>query len=159
MGVLLQLWWVFLTQCNDHEKIRWDECFANGSFIPAKNGGLRSARSSGARARSGWYGSMARVLRWGQSLEAASLAEVMLLERTLNTVAVRRPGIPSLPRQWVERLIADRGYGSNPLRAYLARRGIDPIIPVRRNHKRATHQNGRKLQRYRWRWIVERTFA
>jgi transposase len=32
-------------------------------------------------------------------------------------------------------------------------------MPARRHHKRATHQDGRKLRRYRWRWIVERMFA
>jgi len=58
-----------------------------------------------------------------------------------------------------ERLIADRGYDSNPLRARLAQLGIEPIIPARRNHTRAIHQDGRKLRRYRLRWIVERTFA
>src|ERR671917_1192279 len=95
----------------------------------------------------------------GAYLEAASPAEVALLERMLDTVAVGRPGKPGRPRTRPERLIADRGYDSNPLRARLARRGIEPIIPARRNHKRATHQDGRKLRRYRRRWIVERTFA
>ena len=38
-------------------------------------------------------------------------------------------------------------------------RGIEPIIPARRNNRKATHQDGRKLRRYRHRWIVERTFA
>jgi transposase len=55
--------------------------------------------------------------------------------------------------------MADRGDARNPLRARLARRGIAPIIPARRHHKHATHQDGRKLRRYRRRWIVERTFA
>lgn len=95
----------------------------------------------------------------GAYLDAASPAEVTLLEQTLDTVAVGRPGKPGRPRKRPERLIADRGYDSNPLRARLARRGIDPIIPARSNHKRATHQDGRKLRRYRRRWIVERTFA
>jgi hypothetical protein len=40
------------------------------------------------------------------------------------------------------------------LRARLARRGIEPIIPARLNHQRATHQDGRKLRRYRRRWVV-----
>jgi transposase len=31
--------------------------------------------------------------------------------------------------------------------------------PARRTHANATHQDGRKLRRYRHRWIVERTFA
>jgi transposase len=95
----------------------------------------------------------------GAYLAAASPAEVTLLETTLETVAVGRPGKPGRPRTRPERLIADRGYDSNPLRARLARRGIEPIIPARSNHKRATHQDGRKLRRYRRRWIVERTFA
>jgi transposase len=95
----------------------------------------------------------------GAYLEAASPAEVTLLERTLDTVAVGRPGKPGRPRKRPARLIADRGYDSNPLRARLAQRGIEPLIPARRNHKKATHQDGRKLRRYRRRWIVERTFA
>jgi len=64
MGVLLKLWRAFLAQLNGQQKIRWDECCADGSFVPAQKGGLRSARPSGARARSGWFWSMARVLRW-----------------------------------------------------------------------------------------------
>ncbi len=95
----------------------------------------------------------------GADLEAASPAEVTLLEKTLATVAVGRLGKPGRPRKRPERLIADRGDDRNPLRARLARRGIDPIIPARRHHQRATHQDGRKLRRYRRRWIVERTFA
>ncbi len=63
-GVLLKLWRAFLAQLNDQRKLRWDECFADGSFIPAKKGARRSGQPSGARAQSGWFWSMARVLRW-----------------------------------------------------------------------------------------------
>jgi transposase len=82
-----------------------------------------------------------------------------LLERTLDTMAVGRWGGPGRPRKRPERLIADRGYDCNPLREALKRRGIEPIIPARRNNPRASDQDGRKLRRYRRRWIVERTFA
>src|SRR5918912_2850286 len=92
----------------------------------------------------------------GAYLDAASPAEVTLLEQTLDTVAVGRPGKPGRPRKRPARLIADRGYDSNPLRARLARRGIEPIIPARRSHKNATHQDGRKLRRYRRRGDVGR---
>ena len=95
----------------------------------------------------------------GAYLAAASPAEVTLLEKTLDTVAVGRSGKPGRPRKHPERLVADRGYDSNKLRAALVRRGIEPIIPARRNNHQATHQDGRKLRRYRHRWIVERTFA
>jgi Transposase DDE domain len=91
----------------------------------------------------------------GADLEAAALAEVTRLEKTLDPVALGRPGRPGRPRKHPERLIADQGDGSNPLRARLARRGIEPIIPAQRTHKRATHQDGRKLRRYRRLRIVE----
>jgi len=95
----------------------------------------------------------------GVHLDSASPAEVTLLETTLETVAVSRAHHAGRPRQRPERLILDRAYDSNALRHRLAQRGIEPIIPVRSNNTKATHQDGRKLRRYRHRWIVERTFA
>jgi transposase len=92
-------------------------------------------------------------------MERAAPAEVTLLETTLDTVAVGRPGKPGRLWKRPDGLIADQGYDRNPLRARLAWRGIEPTIPARANHKRATHQDGRKLRCYRRRWIVERTFA
>jgi transposase len=157
-GVLLQLWRAFLALLNDQEKIRWDECFADGSFIPAKQG----AKSREDETRQGYKVDgcgRGRGYSVGTYLEAASPAEVTLLEKTPETVAVGRPGKPGRPRKRPTRLIADRGYDSNPLRARLTRRGIEPIIPARRNHQHATHQDGRKLRRDRRRWMVARTFA
>ena len=63
-GVLLALWRALLKTLNDRQKLRWNECFVDGSFAPAKKGAAKSARPSAARERSGWYWSMARVLRW-----------------------------------------------------------------------------------------------
>ena len=42
-----------------------------------------------------------------------------------------------LPPERPERLIADRGADRDPLRTRVARRGMEPILAVRRNHKRA----------------------
>jgi len=95
----------------------------------------------------------------GAYLDASSPAEVRLLEATLDTVAVTRPHRPGRPRKRLDRLIADRAYDSNAVRALLVRRGIEPIIPARITNQRATHQDGRKLRRYRRRWIVERTIG
>ena len=93
----------------------------------------------------------------GILVEAASPSEVKLLERTLDSVRVkRRRGERRRPHK-PERLIADRGYDSNPARALLVKREIEPIIPKRRNNRKATHQDGRKLRRYKRRWIIERT--
>ena len=95
----------------------------------------------------------------GVSVAAASPAEVTLLQATLDTVAVRRAGHPGRPRKRPDRLIADRGYDSNAVRATLVAQGIEPIIPARRNNTVATHQDGRKLRRYKRRWLIERTHA
>ena len=84
----------------------------------------------------------------GALLDSATPAEVKLAERLFPIVR----GKP-------ERLVADRGYDSNRLRAVLESRGTEPIIPARGRNFRATHQDGRKLRRYRNRWIVERTFS
>lgn len=56
-------------------------------------------------------------------------------------------------------LIGDRGYDSNALRAWLVANPIEPIIPARSNNRVATHQDGRKLRRYKKRWVIERTNA
>jgi transposase len=57
------------------------------------------------------------------------------------------------------RLIADKGYDSDPLRKRLKALKIDLIVPHRRNRKKPKTQDGRKLRRYRRRWKVERTVA
>lgn len=87
-------------------------------------------------------------------MEKASPSEVKLLEATLNN---GRIGGGRSKRRKPKRLIADRGYDSNKVRALLVKRDIEPIIPARSNNAVATHQDGRKLRRYRRRWIIERT--
>ena len=90
----------------------------------------------------------------GIHVEKASSSEVKLAEATLGNVRVkvakRKPGKP-------KRIMADRAYDSNKLRAQLAGRGIEPITPARGNNKVATHHDGRKLRRYPYPWIIERT--
>jgi len=93
----------------------------------------------------------------GVHLEAASPAEVKLLEATLKGVKMKkRRGKHRRPHK-PERLIGDRAYDSNPARLLLVKREIEPIIPKRKNNQVATHQDGRKLRRYKRRWIIERT--
>jgi transposase len=90
----------------------------------------------------------------GIHVEKASPSEMTLVEATLNNVKVktgkRKKGKP-------ERLIGDRGYDSNKVRAFLVKRGIEPIIPARGNNTVATHQDGRKMRRYKRRWKIERS--
>ena len=94
----------------------------------------------------------------GGCLASASPAEVTLLEPTLETIAVPRRG-RGRPRKNPRRIIADKGYDSDPLRERLKRRGIELICPYRKNNTRRLYHDGRKLRRYRRRWKVERSFA
>ena len=93
----------------------------------------------------------------GVRLESASPAEVTLAEATLAEVKVPRPR--GRPRQKPKRVIADRAYDSDPLRERLKKKGIDLIVPYRKNSKKRKHEDGRKLRRYKRRWIIERTNA
>lgn len=95
----------------------------------------------------------------GVSVAAASPAEITLLQDTLDAVSVQRAHHPGRPRKRPDRLIADRGYDSNAVRAALVAQDIEPIIPARTNNRVATHQDGRKLRRYKRRWLIERTHA
>ena len=93
----------------------------------------------------------------GVRLESASPGEVTLAEATLAEVRV--PRTKGRPRQKPERVIADRAYDSDPLRERLMKRGIELIVPYRSNNKQRRYEDGRKLRRYKRRWIIERTNA
>lgn len=66
-GVWLKIWRGFLKQLDERKQLKWSESFMDGSFAPAKKGALRSGKPSGARARSGWWWSTARVFLWETS--------------------------------------------------------------------------------------------
>ncbi len=56
-------------------------------------------------------------------------------------------------------MIADRAYDSDPLRERLKRRGIDLIVSYCKKSKCRHQEHGRRLRRYRRRWIVKHTNA
>jgi transposase len=94
----------------------------------------------------------------GNHLDSASPGEAILLEKTITQIAVPRPG-RGRPKQNPRRLIADKGYDSDPLRERLARKGIELICPYRSNNKAKKYQDGRKMRRYKRRYKVERKFS
>jgi transposase len=49
--------------------------------------------------------------------------------------------------------------GGGPMRERLKKRGIELIVPYRKNSRLRRYEDGRKLRRYKRRWIVERTHA
>ena len=85
--------------------------------------------------------------------DAANVAETQLAEAVLTGIpeAIDIPiGVP---------VIADRGYDSDPLREDLAEADFDLVAPHRKNREKPPTNDGRKLRRYKRRYVVERTFA
>jgi hypothetical protein len=54
-------------------------------------------------------------------------------------------------------VIADTAYDSDPSRQRLKKRGIELMAPCRENNRHRRYEDGRKLRRYKRRWIVEPT--
>ncbi len=71
---------------------------------------------------------------------------------------MRIPGKRGRPRKRLPLVIADRGYDSFPLKQRLLRRGTRLISPNLRTRKR-NREDGRRLRRYKRRWVIERTNA
>ena len=93
----------------------------------------------------------------GVRLESASPHEVTLAEATLAEVRVPQPR--GRPRQNPKRVIGDTAYDSDPLRGRMQRRKVELIAPYRENRKKRPYEDGRKMRRYKRRWIVERTHS
>ena len=67
-GVWLEVWRAFLAQLDAKGTLDWQEAFLDASFAPAKGGAKPWEPPSGARARSGWWWSTARVFLWEANL-------------------------------------------------------------------------------------------
>jgi transposase len=93
----------------------------------------------------------------GGTITSASPAEVRLAEETLETIKVPRQG-RGRPKSRPKRLIGDKAYDSDKLRASLGGRGIRLLVPYRRNRK-GKQTSPEVEERYRHRWKIERTFA
>ena len=93
----------------------------------------------------------------GATITAASFAEVRLAEETLGTIRVPRQA-RGRPKSRPKRLIGDKAYDSDQLRASLAGKGIRLLVPYRRNRK-GKKTSAQVEERYRHRWKIERTFA
>jgi transposase len=91
-----------------------------------------------------------RGLPLGAEITSASPHEVTLIEPLLE-----KRILPTKPR----RLLYDLAADSDPLRARLAKRGIELVCPHRENRKKPATQDGRKLRRYRRRWKIERSIG
>ena len=63
-GVWLTVWHKFLDELNERGWLQWEECFADGTFSPAKKGANASVKPAGERVRSLWWWQTARAFLW-----------------------------------------------------------------------------------------------
>ena len=88
----------------------------------------------------------------GITLAAATPLKVTLAEATLAAQVTPHRRLP-------RRLIADRGYHSNRMRARLAAHRVVLTSPYRANRTVRPFEDARRLHSCRRRWIVERSIA
>jgi len=89
----------------------------------------------------------------GADPDSASASEIKRLQPTLEKIAVPRQG-GGRPRQNPVRIIADKGYDSDPLGQRRLKGGIELICRQTKKDK-----DGGKLRPDRRRWKVEPTLA
>ena len=135
-GVFRKLWRIFLSQLNNKNRLRWEECYIDGTFIQAKKGGKQVGPTKRGKGTKLVIISDKKGLPIGVHTGSASISEMKLVEPTLEQVGIGR-GSRGRPRQKPDRLIGDKGYDSNRIREYLLKKGIEPIIPARRDIKEA----------------------
>ena len=96
------------------------------------------------------------VLTDGRGLPlAAEIASASPHEQALIEPLLEQRLIPKKPR----RLLYDLAADNDELRTRLARRRIELVCPHRKNRKKPSTQDGRKLRRYRRRWKIERSIS
>ena len=64
-GTLKNLWRAFPAQLNEQQRVRWDECFADGTFIAAKKRGAKAGKTKRGK------GTKLMVLADGEGLSSA----------------------------------------------------------------------------------------
>lgn len=62
--VWLDLWRAFLSELDKRGRLDWAEVFMDGTFAPAKKGGLKSEKPNVERVRSSWWWQTAKVFLW-----------------------------------------------------------------------------------------------
>jgi transposase len=93
----------------------------------------------------------------GSHTDPASPAEITFLDKALGEIRVPKGG-QGRPGTRRKRSIGDKAYDSDPARKKLRQRGINLLIPHRKNHRNVNRQDDRLWDRYKRRYIVERTF-
>jgi transposase len=152
-GVWEKLHLLILEELNAADKIDWSRGLIDATFAKAPEGGEDTGPNPTDRRKSG---TKHHVLTDAQGIPLAATttaANVNDVTQTFKVLAGMPAvgGKPGPKREKPERLQADRGYDSEPVRELLRWLGITPIIAKRKT------ENGSGLGVYRW--FVERTIS
>ncbi len=63
-GTWERIWRAFLTELDDRGRLAWETAFIDGTFAPAKKGGLTSDPPNAGKVQSAWYWWSVRVFLW-----------------------------------------------------------------------------------------------
>jgi transposase len=123
------------------------------------------------RSRGGWTTKLHLAADTSQTVMALKLTagqrgDSPQLQPVLDRISVPRPG-PGRPRKRPRRVLADKAYPSKANRRYLRQRGIQAVIPEKKDHRRNRTAKGRAGGRppafdreaYKQRNTVERTIG
>jgi transposase len=89
----------------------------------------------------------------GVLTDAANVGEPGLGERVMERIPPEVEVPEGTP------VVADRGFDSDALRDDLAAMGFRLLAPHRKNRTRPSRNDGRRMRRYKRRYVVERTFG
>lgn len=128
-----------------------DEYFCRWNVCSGKKRGLCVGKTKRGKGTKLMVVASGEGIPLGVYVASATPHEIKLIEPTLDKTA--------LLKNHEGYLVADRAYDSDPLRDRLAQRGLELICPHKINRCKPKRQDGRKLRRYRHRWIIERTIA
>jgi transposase len=135
----------------ERDGFRLYECFIDGTFSKARGGGDGVGVTKAGKGVKIMVLVDARGLPVAVTTGSASPHESQLVQGMFEFM---------LSSQTPDRIIGDKAYDSDTLDDQLACLGSDMIAPHRRSRKpENVTQDGRRLQRYKRRWTVERTIA
>jgi transposase len=152
-GAWRRLHAVLLAELNGADQIDWGRALIDASFVKAPEGGEDTGPSPTDRRKSGSKHHVltdARGIPLSATVTAANVNEVTQVSQVLAGMPAVG-GKPGPRRRKPERLQGDGGFDSGPVRRWLRRLGITPVLAERNR----AHGSGLGV----FRWFVERTIA
>jgi len=160
-GILLAIHQHLLALLDEAGKLRMEETFLDGTFVPAKKGGANVGKTKAGK------GSMIMSVVDGNGtplnteVESTSTYKGHVAEKTVDGIKIKKQDKHhrKATRLVPVRVISDKDYDDDGLRETFAEKGIELIVPYRNNRVNRSYEDKRKLRRYCRRYKVERTNA